>query len=100
MDILLNIDHSIAGEIISYLCDMTFLDDQEALFKNFRNNPDMLLYNANKQGEGITKKEILKYSAKYMFDVFLCICQEYYVGDKGTNSEKKMVLALCKKLQK
>jgi len=24
-----------------------------------------------------------------MFDVFLCICQEYYVGDKATNSEKK-----------
>ena len=56
IDILLNIDHSTAGEIISYFCDMIFLDDQEAFFKNFRDNPDMLLYNANKQGEGGTKK--------------------------------------------
>ena len=42
--------------------------------------------------------KLFEYSDKYMFDIFLCICQEDYVGDKGANSKKKMNFALCKKM--
>ena len=74
MDRLLNMGHNTAGDIISYFGDMTFLDDQEAFFKTFEDNPAMLPYNANKQGERDVRKKLLEYSAKCMFDVFLCIC--------------------------
>ena len=81
---------STSGEVISYFGDMTFLDDQSAFFTTFGHSPTMLSYNAIKNGDGEVRKKLLDYTTKCMFDVFLHISQDDYVGDIGVSLEKKM----------
>ena len=58
----------------------------------------MLPYIAIKNGDGEVRKKLLDYTTKCMFDVFLHISQKDYVSDIGVNSEKKMIIAICKEL--
>ena len=98
MNKLLSMGSSSSGEVISYFGGMTFLDDQSAFLTTFGYNPTILPYNAIKNEEGGPRNKLLAYANKCMFDVFLYICQEDYVGDISVKSEKKMIIAICKEI--
>ena len=55
MERLLNMGNIIAGEIINYSGDTTFLDDQKSFIKTFGDNRAMMLYKfQQKRREGGT----------------------------------------------
>ena len=77
---------------------MKFLDNQHSFDLTFGPNPVLRPYDANKSDEGDVRKKLLEYSNKCMFDTFLDICQQDYVGEIRGNAVTKLIHEVCKQI--
>ena len=73
----------------------TFLDDQVSSVSMFGQKPQLFRPNPSRLDMNVSEK-LHVYEEKCMFDVFLEICREDYVGTYYGTSNSKMIHKICK----
>ena len=77
---------------------MSFLDDQESFASVFGNKPQLLGSDPSRLDTRDIGDKLRSYADKCMFNIFLNICREDYVGTDDGTSDSKMVYEICKKI--
>ena len=75
---------------------MSVLDDQASFLSSFGSKPQLLGRNHTCLKENTTKEKLHVYADKCMFDVFLDLVRNDYVGTEDNISEFKMIHDICK----
>ena len=84
--------------ISSFFGSTSFLDDQMIFDATFGSNPLILDSQPTKSGPVDCLTRVRTYADKCMFDIFLEICREDYVGGDDAGSKSKLVHEICKQI--
>ena len=79
---------------------MNFLNNQTSFLSVFGHNPQPFGSKPSRLETGDIGEKLRMYADKCMFDVFLAICREDYIGIDDDTSDSKMVYKICKRLTK
>ena len=85
---------------ISYFDPMTFLDDQVYFTSVFGQKPQLFGPNPSRLDVNDGSEKLRVYAEKYMFDIFLEIYREDYVGTDDGTSDSKIIHEIYKILSK
>ena len=80
MSRLLQLSSGSTSSTISYYDPLTFLDDQSDFTTVFGTKPRIYGHHPNQSDNGNIRGDLSDYAEKFMFDVFLSICRQDYVG--------------------
>ena len=95
---LFQLGSGIANSTISYYGLMTYLDYQISFNTVFSTKPRIYSHHPILRDNGDIKGEISSYAEKCMFDVFLSIYKQDYVGSDNLHSSIKLVHKICKEI--
>ena len=77
---------------------MTFLDDQVSFMSVFGSRPILFESNLTRLDDDNTRSKMRLHVDKFMFDIFLNICKEDYVGMDNIIAELKIIHEICKNI--
>lgn len=100
MSHLLGLNYGYSSSIISYFGPMSFLDDHSSFVSIFGEKVQLLGRNPSCLDMGGVGDTLRLYVKIYMFDVFLVICREDYIGTGHSTLDSNMVYEICNWLAK